>query len=270
MQSWVPHDTATGVKGLTQLLTSLGVNAVPAVGWFFEGWSSGTTLATYWFENVAASLFLALKILLHRRLVPCRGHFKYVARAEAKRGPSGTYLSAFLPFSLIFSAAHGIFLAAIIGMLTAKGKGDLVGLDWHSLGVGCGLVLVFLTLDFLLDLPGLKNKTFFWIEQKADANMLRVAVVHLVIIFGMFAVAMTGSNQALFAVFVVLKTMCDLSTVLPQWNPEEPPKWLCKLMDKVPSAQEYKGLTFAEFWRKDKQEEIARRLANEKPWFAAK
>ncbi len=200
-----------------------------------------------------------------------RAFRKYVAKAEAKRGPSGTYLSAFLPISLIFSAAHGIFLAVIIGMLTAKGKGDLVGLDWRSLGIGCGLLLVLLTLDFLLDLPGLKNKTFFWIEQKADANMARVAVVHLVIIFGMFAVAMTGSNQALFAVFVVLKTMCDLSTVLPQWNPEEPPpKMALQTHGQGPERQRAQGLTFAEFWRKDKQEEIARRLANEKPWPAAK
>lgn len=257
------------MKGLTQLLTSLGVNAVPAVGWFFEGWSSGTTLATYWFENVAASLFLALKILLHRRLVPCRGHFKYNAKQGAKQGTSGTYLSSFLPVSLIFSAAHGIFLFAIIGLLTANGKGDLVALDWRSLATGCGLVLVFLTVDFLIDLPGLKNKTFFWIEQKADANIARVCVVHLVLIFGMFGVALTGSNQALFAVFVVLKTMCDLSSVIPQWNPEEPPIWLCKIMDKAPRDPKYKNMTFAEFWRQDKQEEIDRRLANEKPWSTA-
>jgi hypothetical protein len=258
------------VKGLTQLLTSLGINAVPAVGWFFEGWSSGTTLATYWFENVMMSLFIAAKILLHRRAVPCRGHFKYEAKEGAKQGPPGSYLKSFLPISLIFSAAHGFFLFAIIGLLTVNGKADLVAIDWRSLATGCVLVLVFLIIDFLIELPGLKNKTFFWIEQKANANFSRVCVVHMVLIFGMFGVALTGSNQAFFAVFVVLKTLCDLSSVIPQWDPKEPPLWLCKIMDKAPRDPKYKNMTFAEFWRQDKDGEIARRLANEKPWSAAR
>ncbi len=249
------------MKGLTQLLTSLGVNAVPAVGWFFEGWSSGTTLATYWFENVVAGLFMTLKIVIHRRLAPCRGHFRYAARDEVKGTTRKNFLIHFLSTNLIFSAVHGIFLLIIITALTAKGKGGIAGLDYRSLAVGCGIVLVLLVVDFLIDLPGLGNKTFFWLEQKANANLARVIVIHLVILFGMVAVVITGSGNGIFAVFVFLKTLTDLTSVLPRWDPDEPPFWVSRIMGKAPVA--YPGMTFAEFWRKDKAKEIARRHKNE-------
>ena len=58
---------------LARLLSSLGLNAVPAAGWFLGDWSAGTTLAVYWFENVAASLLIAARICLHRRVASKRG-----------------------------------------------------------------------------------------------------------------------------------------------------------------------------------------------------
>ena len=114
----------------------LGVNAVPALGWFVGGWSAGTTLVVYWFENVVACLFLSMRIWLHGRWVPSRGHFKYQPRKEAKRSSGGSFLGGFMTTSLIFSAAHGFFLAVIFLMLTQNGEGAIVGIDWHNVGLG--------------------------------------------------------------------------------------------------------------------------------------
>jgi hypothetical protein len=126
-------------------------------------------------------------------------------------------------------------------------------------------VLAFLVVGFVMDLPGLRGKTFFWIEQMADRNIARVIVVHLSIIFGLLAVALTDATKAFFGVFIGFKTLNDLATVLPQWNPEEPPRWLCRLMDKVPNAagKSHPKETFAEFWKRDKADEIDRRRKNE-------
>lgn len=262
------------MKTLLRLLASLGVNAVPAIGWFFEGWSSGTMLVIYWFENVAATVFIAGRILVHRRLVPCRGHFKHNVTQGNAQGPPGSFLSHFLTVSLAFSIFHGIFLAAILFLLTVNGKGGELGLDWHNVRIGAGSVLLFLTIGFLMDLPGMRKRPFFWIERIAEGNLARVFIIHVTLIFGMLAVALTGATRAFFGVFVALKTMNDLNAVVPQWNPDEPPRWLCRIMDKIPNAAAEKGPgprrdeTFAEFWKRDKANEIARRTANEKPYDA--
>lgn len=250
------------MKALSRLLATLGINAVPAIGWFFEGWSSGTTLAIYWFENVVASLFVAAQIALHRRAVPCRGHGRYEVRKDAKRGPAGSFLAHYLTVALTFSAGHGIFLAALVFVLTKNGRGAEVGLDWHSLAVGSALMLGFLIVGFLADLPGLSRRPFLWIERKAERSLFRVIIVHMTLIFGLMAVAFTGATKALFAVFVGLKTLNDLSGILPQWDPPEAPAWLCRIMDKVPSA--HPGEKFADFWKRDKREELQRRAANER------
>lgn len=183
------------------------------------------------------------------------------ARAQSGERPR-PFLGSFLQTSLIFSGAHGIFLGVILGVLTANGHGAEIGLNGREVFTGCGLVLVFLAGDFVADLPGLKKRPFAWIEGLADRNLGRVVVVHLSIIFGLAAVAFTGMNRAFFTVFLVLKTMADLASRLPQWNPKTPPAWLCRVMDKVPNAQP--GKTFAEFWVADKAAEIARREANER------
>jgi hypothetical protein len=257
------------VKNLQQLLSTLGLNAVPAMGWFVGSWSAGTTLGVYWFENVAASLLIGARIALHRKWSPRRGHTYYQPRDKESRGTKRSFLSYFLTTSLVFSAAHGFFLGMIIFVLTMNGHGAEVGLNWRELGTGCGLVLAMLVADFTFDLRRLHIQPFAWIERLSNANLGRVVVVHLSLIFGMAAVAFTGANTAFFGVFIGLKTMADLAARLPQWNPEKPPAWLCHIMDRIPNAQagKRKGQpqTFEEFWIADKADEIARLASNDRP-----
>ncbi len=245
------------------------MNAVPAAGWFAGGWSAGTTLGVYWFETVAASLLIAARIALHRKWNPCRGHTHYQPRDKERRGAKRSFLEYFLTISLIFSGAHGFFLGMIILVLTLNGHGAEVGLNPRELGAGCGLVFAMLAANFTFDLRGLHNQPFARIERMADANLGRVVVVHLSLIFGMAAVAFTGANKSFFAVFIVLKTMADLASRLPQWNPAKPPGWLCHIMDRIPNAQasktKGKPQTFEEFWIADKADEVARLAANERP-----
>lgn len=254
---------------LPHFLTALGVNAVPALGWLIGDWSSGTTLAVYWFESVAASLFIALRVIIHRRFVRVRGHYRYEAIADAKQATSTTYLSNFLPIALIFSGGHAFFLLVLGFLLTKNGHGAEVRWNLHEMITGCGLVTLLLAIDFLFDLPRMKTRPFRWIEVMGQRNLGRVAVMHLTLIFGMLGGAVTDSPRGFFLVFVILKTMADLSNVVPQYDPAEAPRWLCALMDKVPNINPkniHKGQTFAEFWREDKAREVARVATNEKPF----
>lgn len=251
-----------GVNALRGL-TAVAVNVVPAAGWFLDEWSAGTTLAVYWFENVAACLLIAIRIAVHRRLSPRRGHYRYQA-PSTKRGSaqSGTFLGGFLVTSLVFSAAHGVFLGFILFMLNKKGDVLLAAIDWRSVGAGCLLVFVFLIVDLCADLPRLRSWPFLRIEQLANQGLGRVVVVHLTLIFGLLAVVLTDAPSALFGVFVVLKTLYALAQVLPQWNPETPPSWMSRLMNRLPNP----GDTFEEQWTQGRAAEAQRRDGNEQLW----
>src|SRR4029450_7931006 len=103
------------------LLTALGLNAIPAVGLFVGDWSAGTTLVLYWLETLIGTLLLAVRIIVHRRIRPSKGHWDYRAPKGQAPQTSGrsTYLSAFLVPALVFTFAHGIFLAAL-GFMAIK------------------------------------------------------------------------------------------------------------------------------------------------------
>ena len=237
------------------LLALLAVNAIPAAGWFIEGWSAGTTLVVYWFENVAVCLFVAARIIATRRASPRRGHFKYQAPKSAGRSSQTSFLSGFLVTSLVFSAAHGVFLGLILFMLAHNGQDHLAGVAWHQVRNGCIGVLVILAIEFAVDLPALRRWTFWQVEQIANRSLGRVVVVHLTLVLGMFGAVMTDAS-ALFGVFIVLKTLNALSMALPQWEPRTAPRWLSR--------------KFADAWDEERANEAARRVENEQPWTGAK
>ncbi|OBF11408.1 hypothetical protein A5727_20565 [Mycobacterium sp. ACS4331] len=250
---------------IAHIATWLGVIAIPAVGWFVQDWSGATTLAVYWFETLALCLLVIARIALHQRWTPRRGHFRYRAPSTARRSaPTSSFISGFALVSIGFSAAHGVFLGIIVLLLTANGHHDLIDLDWRSVGFGCLGVMLFLLLDFVLDLLSLRQWSFWQVEQTANRGLSRVVVVHLTLIFGMVGIAVTDAPTALFSAFVVLKSLSALSFAVPQWEPKEPPKWLSRAMNRAPNV--HPGESFEEFWVQDRTDESARRAANEQPW----
>ncbi|HEX2285252.1 MAG TPA: DUF6498-containing protein [Mycobacterium sp.] len=246
------------------LLTLLGVNAVPAVGWFVGDWSAGTTLVVYWFQNVAGSLSIAVLIAAHRRLSPRRGHFRYQP-PDQRRSQRSSFIAGFLVTSMAFCAAHGIFLGVILFLLNHNGDRGLAVVDWRRVATGCLIVLVFLVADLAVDLTRVRRWSFLQVEQTAHRSIGRIVVVHLTLVLGMFGAVMTDAS-ALFGVFVVLKTLHALSTALPQWEPATPPAWLSRAMNRLPNV--HPGKRFEEVWAKDRADEAERRERNEEPWTA--
>lgn len=246
-------------------LILLAVVAVPAVGWFIGGWAGGTTLVVYWFETVAASAFVCARILLHRHWTSRRGHFGYQAGGKRRRGAQrSSFLAGFAVTSLGFCAVHAVFLCAILFLLGKEYDRELAQVDWHTAGFGCLVILGFLTVDFAVDLLGLRQWPFWRLEQLAHRGLSRVVVVHLTLVFGLIGIALTDAADALFGVFVALKTLAALSTALPRWEPREAPKWLSGMMNRVPRVRPDER--FEDSWAKDRDAEIARRERNEELW----
>ena len=262
----------TAVLAMTRiahLVTTLAVIAVPAAGWFTQDWSGGTTLAVYWFETLAMCLFIMARVALHQRWSPRRGHFSYTASSTNRRSSqTSSFLAGFAMSSLAFCAAHGVFLAAVLFLLDKEGDSALAGVDWRSIGLGCSTVLAFLAVDFAVDLFSLRTWSFWQLERTAVGGLGRIVVVHLTLVFGLIAVGVTGAPEALFGIFVVLKSLFAVSTALPQWEPAVAPKWLGRVMNRVPTGQ--RGRRFEDSWAEDHADEVERRAENERPWTATR
>jgi len=249
------------------LLSALGLNAIPAFGWFVGNWSAGTVLVLYWLETLIGTLFVAGRIIIHRRVHPTKGHWDYQApQAQSQQQGTGrsSYLVAFLVPSLVFTFAHGIFLLALGFMAIRNNLTADARVDVHNLLAGLIGIGAFQVGDFIFDLISIRYRPFIWLERLGQVTLSRVFVVHLTIIGGMAAVMFTGVNRHFFGVFIFLKTMLQCSAVIPQWNPKTPPAWLSGLMDRIPSAK-HKGESFAQFWQQEDDQEVARIARNEKP-----
>jgi hypothetical protein len=253
------------VTPVVRLLTLVGVIAVPAVGWFAQSWSGGTTLAVYWFETVAGCAFICARALLHRRWSPRRGHFRYEAPNPQRRSSArSSFVAGFAVVSFAFCGVHAVFLGTILLVLHLNGRGEIADIDWRTVGFGCLSVLLLLALDLAIDLPGLRRWSFRQVEQTADRGFIRVMVIHLTLMIGFVTVAMTDAPDALFGAFVVLKSLAALSVALPQWEPATPPAWLSRMLNRMPNVRP--GERFEDEWEKDRGYEAARRDRNEQPW----
>ncbi len=246
------------------LLTALGLNAIPAAGWFLGDWSAGTTLVLYWCETLFGTLLVALRILIHRRLRPSQGHWSYQAPQTDDKPGRNSYLFNFLVPALVFTLAHGIFLAGLGLVAVANHLTPEARVERGPLLVGLSGIALFQLADFLLDLIWLRDRSFAWLERLGQQTLARVFVIHLTIIGGMVAVMFTGVNRQFFGVFIFLKTLLNCSVILPQWQPKGPPIWLSSALDHF-KAPKNKNTTFAQFWKQADDQETARLIRNEVP-----
>lgn len=248
-----------------RLAQLLGLNAVPVAGFFGQGWSPGTALAIYWVEGLLVILFVAARILLHRRWTRKRGHFRAPAfsrqrarSVESTPVGSGSLLGGYLAVAIPFTLAHGLFLGLLLFLFLPKEFGAEAGVALADLGKGTVGILAFLALGLGIDLVRLRERSYRSIEVATERAMGRIFVVHMTIIFGMAGAMFFHAPAALFGVFAGFKTLFDLGGAFPHRELGlEPPRW-AKFLDRLPAKD---GETFSEHWRRT--EEAARRLREE-------
>ena len=222
------------------MLFVLLVNAVPLYGIKVLGWSIGTVLLLYWLENLLVAVFTTARIALHRALTRKRGHFRGgTLGSKVNDKPSGSgLLGEYALIAFVFTLAHGIFVVAIV-FLFGENKPELA--DWkfsfEQFRYGALQMLAIMGVDFLIDALTLRSRSFAWIKAYVGQRTGRVLVLHLAIIFGMGAMAMTESPIAVLYVLIGLKTLWDLAASNTSAKtavlPPEPPAWALKFADKV-------------------------------------
>jgi len=256
---------------LGRLAQVLGINAVPVAGFFGEGWSQGTALGVYWVESLLVILFIATRIALHRKWTRKVGHYRtssFGQQTEGKTHPvgSGSLLSSYLGVAIPFTLAHGFFLALLLFLFLPQKFPEAGAVSLADLGKGLVGVLGFLVLGLAIDLVGLRERSFRWVELVTQRAMGRIFIIHMTIIFGVGAAAFFEVPTAIFGVFAGFKTLFDLGSVFPHRELSlRPPRW-AGLLDRLPGKD---GESFSDYWRRTEEAQQALRAENEQVHEAA-
>ena len=190
---------------LFRLLAVLIANAVPLAGVLRLGWSAPTLLVLYWCETVMQAVANTIRIAAHRRLTRDPGH---------QRAGEGSYLGQSVAPIFFFSGVHAVFIAALLGVLTANRVGGQSWLpDLHDLRNGVASLALVILGELAYDLVGIAERPFFWLQARLDGLLGRVLVMQLVIIFGMLLIARFQTPVALLCLLIGLKTLMDVAGV---------------------------------------------------------
>lgn len=256
------------------LLRVLGLNAVPIGGVMLAGWSTGTGLALYWCETLLGTAVNAVRIALHRRMTGKRGHYRGQLGVEinasdsppARRSAGGrtkwrSFLTEYLVGSLVFTFAHGLFLAIILGgfLHSWPAKEDLL--------YGLAGVAVFQLGGLAFDLATLRDWPFARLKVQVQSAMGRVVLVHLAIIFGMALVFWLDKPGSFFWVFGGLKTLSDIGGLFAGKGAAQtgasaaaaaPPGWAKKVVAKIAPGEDLDV-----YWQRERERELREAAADE-------
>ena len=249
------------------LLRVLGLNAVPVGGVMLAGWSTGTGLALYWCETLLGTATNAVRIALHRRMTGKRGHYRGQLGVEinagddppARRPARGrtqwrSFLTEYLVGSLVFTFAHGLFLAIILGAFIKSwpAKGDLL--------YGLAGIALFQAGGLAFDLTSLRDWPFARLKLQVQSAMGRVVLVHLAIIFGMALVFWLEKPGSFFWVFGGLKTLSDVGGLFAgrsgaaagaSASPAAPPRWAKRVVEKIAPGEDIDV-----YWQREREREL--------------
>lgn len=251
---------------LVGVIVVLVVNALPFWGLFGWNLDPAQLLVLFWVENAAATVLISLRILIHRSLTRKRGHWnvkwKSTTRSggvtRTKSGSNGSALVAFLVPCGIFTAAHGIFVFILAGMLMPEGTD--VGLFTSQVKLASQGLVVAMVLGFLSDLVGIRQKPFAWIRQISEFTLGRVVAIHLLLLFGMFAMSWYGSSKIVLGALLGLKLLTDLGGVFPQMKTEETPPRIFRFLSRFNKPGEE---SFEDYWRREHRTEMSQHAKDE-------
>jgi hypothetical protein len=241
----------------------LAVNAVPLYGLLRLGWSPATVLVLFWCETVLLGAAHVVRLVVHRRQTRLAGHWLALTGAagsrtqagEALRLPAGeapagggvrgagSYLGLYARLLFGLAAAHGIFLAFLLGIAAANQEAPGQG-EWAlvpaDLGDGLAILATVVALELVGDLVVLRDRSFTSLKRQVEGPLGRTLVMHLALIFGFMATVSFESPLGLLGVLVGLKALLELGTALGGRLPERPPVWfatMARLARRDPRAE---------------------------------
>ena len=200
-------------------------NLVPLAGVLWFGWNVRTVLIVYWLENGVIGAFNVLKMLRAQGPDPVQpdvivapdGRRIRVPVSAASLVPPGLERLAAIPFFIVhyglFWLVHGIFVLSLPLFATAAAD-QAFGTDMPPEPGQILVVLIVLAIShgvsYRLNYIGRGEYLRVSPFQQAMAPYGRLVILHVTIIVGGMAIAVTGASAAAIVVLVLLKTAMDL------------------------------------------------------------
>jgi hypothetical protein len=185
-------------------------------------------------------LSVSILIALHRRLTNKSGH--YFGRR--------TYNKSFLTTSFVCALIQLPLLFALVGAFGVGG-----GTDLHSLARGAEGAAIFVLIGFVSSLISLRDRPFAWIKRVTDFALWRIFVIFIAIFIGGFGGIVLNRPHTLIYTFIALRVFTDIVTQFPEYNPDEPPRWMIKLF----------GAGTDEYWHRKRASERSLAAESEIP-----
>jgi uncharacterized protein DUF6498 len=197
-------------------LSVLVHNSVPLIGVLFFDWSVFTLLSLFWFDGLLQTVFDLVRIAGHRRRTNDPAHrtgapdhsarrFQWISTPPAR----GTYLSqhARMAFPVLAICAGGLVIAHLV---LAK-LGIAHDFDLRDFAAGAVAIAVIATIELLIDLRTIGNRSFLWLQIRAGS--LGIGLLVLTLLFGIPIAIWFGTVTAAYVVLVVLKIAADCGEV---------------------------------------------------------
>ncbi|MCB9100538.1 MAG: hypothetical protein H6632_13425 [Anaerolineales bacterium] len=218
------------LRSITAILSALGVNAVPAIGFFGLGWSWETTLVLYLLETVLGIPFVALRIRLlspaqedvigaslpdswttHNKKSGAKVIRYAWPTADGVRYERAGLLQSYLLVVVSFSAVLSVFILVFLFLIMQ------VQLDWAAFRSGLLGILIFQLVGFLADLVWLRPLSLAQAEKLGEQSMGRAALLYVAVFAGLCAASFHPYGFLL--PFIGLKTMVDVGQpIQAMWN----------------------------------------------------
>jgi hypothetical protein len=186
-------------------------NLVPLAGVLFFGWSVWLILIVYWIENGIVGVINVLK--MRKAVGPISaGDGGLVNDRPASSLSSASRISFFIMHYGMFWVVHGIFVLSLpLFAMADDGGGDVTTVvDPITVGLAVFALAVSHVLSYWLNYV----QGGEYLRTSAASQMFapygRVTVLHVTILFGGLAIAMTGAPAAAVAILVGLKILLDL------------------------------------------------------------
>jgi hypothetical protein len=216
-------------------------------------------LVLYWFENLLIVAFTCLRLAVHRRLTRKKGYWRKsqlgfeVNNQPMQAGLLGEYATG----AFFFTAVHGIFVGAL-ALILHENFPDQTAWQFSAEQFWRGVLAItaMLGIELAMDLMRIRGQSYAAMRGYVEGRLGRIFVLHLTIIVGMFAMAMTDSPMGILYALIALKTLADLGGIAsrsPQpaaASPAPPPAWTLKLADRL-GKDKGGAKGFVKKWRAD-------------------
>jgi hypothetical protein len=203
-------DRARLADRLLAVVVVLVTNAIPIYGVLHLHWSVANVLVLFWIENLLIALATCAGVAVHRRTTRKQGHRRagQLGDAPSDRLGSGSLLHDYASIAVLFTLAHGVFVAAALYAQAGDPK-------WHlslsALRNATALLVAVLATGFASDLPALRRRSFALLRSQVRRRLGRVFVLHVSIVVGALTLAAVESAPAFLYVLIGIKTMWELA-----------------------------------------------------------